>query len=109
MGGRARGLRWLVPVTAVTLACGKDPQPLTGKMTWTDGCALDPMGASCPSGTHVVSGAAGSPNVLVDCTVTQISGGYRLNLVAATLQPGETNFDETTEGISINGQVSGGG
>lgn len=110
MRGTLRGLVSLAPVMVLAVACGSDPQPLSGHIYWSDGCALDAAGSTCPTANHSVAGSAGSSSALIDCTVEPAAGGgTHIILNAASLQAGQSTFDETSEGIAVNGTVPGSG
>lgn len=91
-------MRWMPLLAVVAASCSDDPQPLTGQASWSDGCPM----SMCTSSTHSVRGAAGSPTVDVDCSLAQVSGGYRVTFRIASITEG-ANFDQSTEGLSIKG------
>lgn len=100
--------QWFGPVLALALGgCGDDPQPMTARMEWADGCIMEPGFDACSGQNHTVVGAAGSPAVDVSCGISASGGVYNVRFRAAVLQPGETTFDETNEGIVVTGTVAG--
>lgn len=93
-------MRWLAVFTVCAVGCGDDPLPLTGQASWGDTC---PPAQPCGSpGVHSPRGAAGSPGVDVDCSISGASGGYNVFFRIATIAPGG-NFDDSSEGLSVAG------
>jgi len=95
-----RGSVRLFAVFAVTLlGCGEDPKPLTGLAYWADAC---PMSA-CRSETHQVRGSRGSSTVDVDCSLADGVVFFKIG----ALDGAQTNFDESSAGIRLQGTFNG--
>lgn len=95
------GLAVMVAMTG----CGDDPQPMRGTVAWSDGCLPSMDGRNCTSASHAVTGAAGSPVVLVDCSVTPADGQTEVLFRIAA----GNNFDTSNEGMFVFGRVNGQG
>lgn len=85
-----------------SFGCGKDPEPLAGRVTWSDRCpAPDPvmMIQGCTSGTHVVNTGA-------DCSIVPVGSTFDVSFRVANLSGGATSFDQSQEAISVTGSVT---
>lgn len=93
-------MRWVAVFAVCAVGCGDDPVPLTGQASWGDTC---PPAQPCGSpGVHAPRGAAGSPTVDVDCSISGASGGYNVFFRIATIAAGG-NFDDSSEGLLARG------
>jgi len=91
-----------IALTMLAAGCGDDPQPMRGTVVWTDGCLSSTMGLNCPSAAHSVTGASGSPVVLVNCSVQSVDGQTEVSFRAAA----GNNFDLSSEGMFVFGRVN---
>jgi hypothetical protein len=93
-------MRSMAVCAVLALGCADDPVPLTGQASWGDTC---PPAMPCGSpGVHAPRGAAGSPNVDVDCSIVATAGGNNIFFRIATITAGGT-FDDSSEGILATG------
>ena len=95
-----RGSVRFFAVFAVTLlGCGEDPKPLTGLAYWADACPM----SMCNSVPHQVRGSRGSPTVDVDCSLADGVVFFKIG----ALDGAQTNFDESSAGIRLQGTFNG--
>ncbi len=107
MRATLRGASSLGPLVALSVACGGSPQPIQGHAYWQDGCEMDSPGGSCLSANHTVSGDMGSSQVIMDCNIGPASGGG--SQIILNIASGQGSFDQSSEGIAINGTVRAAG
>lgn len=94
-----------IAVTMALAGCGDDPQPMRGTVVWSDGCLPSMTGLNCPSAAHSVTGASGSPVVIINCSVQRVDGQIEISFRAAA----GNNFDTSNEGMFAIGRVNAAG